>query len=135
MQLNSEDGGNRKYIMVQLPETTDEVYMIVAEDEVAEVADDEPVVSPVFAGEEMAEIVDGMPPEIGVCFDVNHLCGTPEGVAPGIRLLDSAKDDQLRTATPLAAVHAGANHIIVGRPITRHPDPVSVARAIVEEIA
>jgi len=37
--------------------------------------------------EEMAEIVDGMPPEIGVCFDVNHLCGNPEGVAPGIRLL------------------------------------------------
>ena len=47
-----------KGVMVPaLPETTDEVYMIVAEDEVTEVVDDEPVVSPVFAGEEMAEIV------------------------------------------------------------------------------
>jgi orotidine-5'-phosphate decarboxylase len=64
-----------------------------------------------------------------------HLGHKPLIATPGIRLLDSAKDDQLRTATPLAAVHAGANHIIVGRPITRHPDPVSVARAIVEEIA
>lgn len=63
-----------------------------------------------------------------------NLGNKPLIATPGIRLLDSAKDDQIRTATPLAAIHAGANHIIVGRPITRHPDPASVARAILAEI-
>ena len=37
--------------------------------------------------EEMADMLDGMPGEVGVCFDVNHLCGHPEKIAPGIRLL------------------------------------------------
>ena len=37
--------------------------------------------------EEMADMLDGMPAEVGVCFDVNHLCGHPEKIAPGIRLL------------------------------------------------
>lgn len=56
-------------------------------------------------------------------------------VTPGIRLADSPRDDQVRTATPLAAIRAGASHIVVGRPITREPDPAAVARAIAEEIA
>jgi len=63
-----------------------------------------------------------------------HLGQKPLIATPGIRLLDSPRDDQVRTATPLAAIQAGADHIIVGRPITRHPDPAGVARAIAEEI-
>lgn len=63
-----------------------------------------------------------------------HLGARPLIATPGIRMLDSARDDQIRTATPLAAIHAGADHIIVGRPITRHPDPAAAARAIVAEI-
>ncbi len=42
--------------------------------------------------EEMAEMLDGMPESVGVCFDVNHLCGHPEKIGPGIRLLS----DRLR---------------------------------------
>jgi len=53
---------------------------------------------------------------------------------PGIRPLDSARDDQTRTATPHAAINAGANHIIVGRPITKAADPARAARDILAEI-
>jgi orotidine-5'-phosphate decarboxylase len=55
-------------------------------------------------------------------------------VAPGIRGAgDTAGDDQVRTATPAAAIRAGADYLVVGRPITAAPDPAAVARAIVEE--
>ncbi len=64
-----------------------------------------------------------------------NLGAKPLIVTPGIRPLDSTRDDQTRTATPLAAVSAGANHIVVGRPITKAPDPAAAALAILEEIA
>ncbi len=63
-----------------------------------------------------------------------HLGAKPLILTPGIRPPDSARDDQTRTATPKAAITAGANHIIVGRPITKSPDPAAAARAILEEI-
>lgn len=63
-----------------------------------------------------------------------NLGAKPIIATPGIRPLDSTRDDQTRTATPLAAVTAGANHIIVGRPITKAADPAAAARAIVEEM-
>lgn len=46
-------------------------------------------------------------------------------VTPGIRMADSAGDDQRRFLTPGAAVAAGADYIVVGRPITRSPDPLA----------
>jgi len=56
-------------------------------------------------------------------------------VVPGIRPAGSATGDQARTMTPRAAVQAGADYIVVGRPITAAPDPAAAAAAIAAEIA
>ncbi|GIK79995.1 MAG: Orotidine 5'-phosphate decarboxylase [Pseudorhodoplanes sp.] len=55
-------------------------------------------------------------------------------VTPGIRPAGAATGDQKRIMTPLAAIRAGADHLVVGRPITESPDPKAVAEAIVAEI-
>jgi orotidine-5'-phosphate decarboxylase len=54
-------------------------------------------------------------------------------VTPGIRPTDRA-DDQMRTATPRAAIRAGADYLVVGRPIVAAADALAAARAIAEEI-
>lgn len=55
-------------------------------------------------------------------------------VAPGIRPASAATDDQKRVATPLEAITAGADYIVVGRPITTAPDPAQAARDIIKEL-
>jgi orotidine-5'-phosphate decarboxylase len=50
---------------------------------------------------------------------------------PGVRPEDSTRDDQKRVATPGRAVADGADYLVIGRPITRAPDPVAAAREIV----
>lgn len=55
-------------------------------------------------------------------------------VTPGIRPASSAADDQARVATPSAAIQAGANFLVVGRPITQAADPAAAAEAIVGEM-
>ncbi|HXE90973.1 MAG TPA: orotidine-5'-phosphate decarboxylase [Terriglobales bacterium] len=55
-------------------------------------------------------------------------------VTPGVRPAGSASGDQARTATPGEAIRAGADYIVVGRPITGAPDPGEAARAVVVEI-
>ena len=54
----------------------------------------------------------------------------PMIVTPGIRPMESARDDQKRVVTPADAVRAGASHLVVGRPIMLADDPVSAARSI-----
>jgi orotidine-5'-phosphate decarboxylase len=55
-------------------------------------------------------------------------------VTPGIRPAAAATGDQVRVATPAAAVRAGADYLVVGRPITEAADPVATADAIVAEM-
>ena len=59
----------------------------------------------------------------------------PMLVVPGVRPLGVAADDQARTMTPREAVDAGADWIVVGRPITGSADPAAAAAAIAAEIA
>jgi orotidine-5'-phosphate decarboxylase len=56
-------------------------------------------------------------------------------VTPGIRPAGSDAGDQKRVATPTAAILAGANALVVGRPITQAADPAQAAQAILAEIA
>lgn len=56
-------------------------------------------------------------------------------VVPGIRPSGSAVGDQKRVMTPSDAIKAGANILVIGRPITEAADPVSAAKAIVESLS
>ena len=56
-------------------------------------------------------------------------------VTPGIRPRDAKADDQTRVMTPGEAARAGANYLVVGRPIFKAPDPVAAARAILAEVS
>lgn len=56
-------------------------------------------------------------------------------VTPGIRPADAAADDQRRIVTPEQAVADGSHYLVIGRPITKAADPVSVCRSIAESIA
>ncbi|WP_299562124.1 orotidine-5'-phosphate decarboxylase [uncultured Sulfitobacter sp.] len=55
-------------------------------------------------------------------------------VTPGVRPAGAAAGDQKRVATPAQAIENGANHIVVGRPIHRAPDPAAAAADILAEI-
>jgi orotidine-5'-phosphate decarboxylase len=67
--------------------------------------------------------------------DVRDACGDDFVlVVPGIRPEGSNGDDQVRVLTPGEAIERGADHIVVGRPVTDAPDPVGVARGIVRSV-
>jgi orotidine-5'-phosphate decarboxylase len=55
-------------------------------------------------------------------------------VTPGIRPAGSASGDQKRIMTPARAIAAGADYLVVGRPIVEAADPQAAAEAIVAEI-
>ncbi len=55
-------------------------------------------------------------------------------VVPGIRPAGSAAQDQKRVATPAAAIAAGADMLVVGRPVTAAPDPDAALEEILREV-
>ena len=59
----------------------------------------------------------------------------PRLVIPGVRPTGSDAGDQRRTMTPAEALAAGADHLVIGRPITGDPDPRAAAERILEEMA
>jgi orotidine-5'-phosphate decarboxylase len=84
--------------------------------------------------------VDGVVASVQEAKAIRKACGreflivTP-GVRPAQESSRRKKDDQARTATPAEAVKAGADYIVVGRPIIAADDPRAAAQAVVEEIA
>ncbi|WP_437683005.1 orotidine-5'-phosphate decarboxylase [Sorangium sp. So ce131] len=64
----------------------------------------------------------------------SELLVTP-GIRPGAGSDGASGDDQKRIATPSAAISAGADLLVVGRPIRDAADPLAAARAVVQEIA
>lgn len=67
---------------------------------------------------------------------LKQLCGQQFClVTPGIRPADAAADDQSRIMTPEQAIRVGSDYLVIGRPITRSPDPVAALLAINQQIA
>jgi orotidine-5'-phosphate decarboxylase len=55
-------------------------------------------------------------------------------ITPGIRPVFASAHDQKRIATPRAAFEAGADYIVIGRPITQAKDPVEAAKKLIEKL-
>jgi orotidine-5'-phosphate decarboxylase len=87
--------------------------------------------------------VDGVVASVQEARSIRKACGRDFLiVTPGARPVANSEngaparsDDQARTATPTEAIKAGADFLVVGRPITAAPDPRAAAQAIVDEIA
>lgn len=80
--------------------------------------------------------VDGVvasPREIGI---IRQKCGEKFLiVTPGIRAPSDKKDDQKRTLSPKEAISAGANYLVIGRPIKEAKDPLEAVQGIIEDIS
>lgn len=72
------------------------------------------------------------PLEVGALRE--RLGAGPLIVTPGIRSADDPKGDQRRTATPREALDAGADYLVIGRPILAAPDPDAAFQNIVESL-
>ena len=86
--------------------------------------------------------VDGVVASVQEARAIRKACGRDFLiVTPGVRPASKSdgapgkSDDQARTATPTEAIKAGADFLVVGRPITAAPDPRAAAQSIVDEIA
>jgi orotidine-5'-phosphate decarboxylase len=55
-------------------------------------------------------------------------------ITPGIRPAGGVAHDQSRIATPAAAIQAGADYLVIGRPITASPDPLAILEAITHSL-
>jgi orotidine-5'-phosphate decarboxylase len=55
-------------------------------------------------------------------------------VTPGVRPAKSRRNDQVRVMTPSEAIKAGADYLVIGRPIKEAADPLKAAQEILQEI-
>jgi orotidine-5'-phosphate decarboxylase len=80
--------------------------------------------------------VDGVvasPQEISI---IRQRCGEKFLiVTPGVRSPTDKKDDQKRTLSPKEAIQAGANYLVIGRPIKEAQDPLEAVQRIIEDIS
>jgi orotidine-5'-phosphate decarboxylase len=66
--------------------------------------------------------------------DLQRAVPTLFKVVPGIRMPDAAADDQARTLAPGAALGAGADALVIGRPIVEAKDPVKATEKILADL-
>jgi len=72
------------------------------------------------------------PQEVGL---IREACGADFAiVTPGVRPATASLDDQQRVMTPGEALRAGADYLVIGRPISAAPDPAAAAAAILAEM-
>jgi len=115
------------------------VLTSMSQDMLAETGVERPLLEQVVALAQLAKSaglqgVVASPHEIKA---IRQACGADFAiVTPGIRGASAGGDmnDQMRTMGPAEAVRAGANYLVVGRPIIAAPDPRAAARQIVEEL-
>jgi orotidine-5'-phosphate decarboxylase len=74
----------------------------------------------VCAGSEASAVREAVGPELAI-------------VCPGVRPSGGDAADQVRVTTPAEAVRSGADHLVIGRPIRDHADPVAAADALAAE--
>jgi len=79
--------------------------------------------------------LDGVVCSVHEVSHVKRVCGKDFlAVTPGIRPAWAASDDQARVATPREAVAAGADYLVIGRPVTRADDPVEALSKVLREM-
>ncbi len=79
--------------------------------------------------------VDGIVASAAEAAELRKQIGSMLLVTPGIRPPGEAAGDQKRIVTPKAAIRAGSDYLVVGRPVVAASDPKAAAEAIVAEIA
>lgn len=78
--------------------------------------------------------LDGVVCSVNEANEIHKICGDDFlCITPGIRMIDDAKDDQIRVATPKYAKKCGANYIVVGRSITKKANPYKAYNDIKKE--
>lgn len=79
--------------------------------------------------------LDGVVASVHEVPEIKRACGTDFlTVTPGIRPRGAARGDQARVATPAEAIAAGADYLVIGRPITSAKDPREAVAGILREM-